>query len=376
MNQHEQLLSLCAGFYDAALDPSAWSGVLSRVATCLGAVGADLHLLDDDVLRCNYMGMQPTAVLAEYSEKFLDREPRSLNLRRLVPGQVITDLHIVDAQTMRNHPYYADFLPRVGLGHCIAATPLNEARHRAYFGVHLAPATGAPSDDMLALVKAMQPHLGRAVSAQFRMMDAELRNHVYTDALDRVTCGVAILNGAGRLMLSNAAAQAEFEHGLSLKLVRERLTAAIPAESRKLQMLIQHALTRRNLRGGATIVHGPGQRAVCVTVDATSEEFRQRTAAAVYVYITDLHARPSRDCAQQLREMFGFTPAEGRIASGIAAGETVRDVAAQAGVTYESARFTLKRVYEKLGVHKQGELVALIQAALPPMGAAGRDAYA
>ena len=49
MNQHEQLLSLCAGFYDAALDPSAWSGVLSRVATCLGAVGADLHLLDDDV---------------------------------------------------------------------------------------------------------------------------------------------------------------------------------------------------------------------------------------------------------------------------------------------------------------------------------------
>ena len=110
MNQHEQLLSLCAGFYDAALDPSAWSGVLSRVATCLGAVGADLHLLDDDVLRCNYMGMQPTAVLAEYSEKFLDREPRSLNLRRLMPGQVITDLHIVDAQTMRNHPYYADFV--------------------------------------------------------------------------------------------------------------------------------------------------------------------------------------------------------------------------------------------------------------------------
>ena len=370
MNQHEQLLSLCAGFYDAALDPSAWSDVLTRVATCLGAVGADLHLLDDDVLRCNYMGMQPSAVLAEYSQKFLGREPRSLSLRRLAPGEVITCLHIVNAHTMRNHPYYADFLPRVGLGQWIAATPLNEARHRAYFGVHLAPAMGAPSDDMLALVKAMQPHLGRAVSAQFRMLDAELRNHVYTDALDGVSCGVAILNGAGKLMLSNATAQSVFAHGQPLKLVQERLTATIPAESRKLQMLIQHALTRRNLRGGVTIVHGAGQRAMCVTVDATSEQFRQRTAGAAYVYITDLDARPSRACAQQLREMFGLTPAEARVAIGIAAGEPMRDVAAQARVTYESARFTLKRVYEKLGVHKQGELVALIQAALPPMRAA------
>ncbi|CAN0302633.1 unnamed protein product, partial [Phaeothamnion confervicola] len=365
MNQHEQLLNLCGGFYDAALDPSAWSDVLARVAACLGAVGADLHLLDDDVLRCNYMGMQPREVLEEYAEKFLDREPRSLSLRQLAPGQVITDLQIVNAHTMRNHPYYADFLPRIGLGHCIAATPLKEARHRAYFGVHLAPASGAPSEDMLALVKAMQPHLGRAVSAQFRMMDAELRNHVYTDALDRVSCGVAILNGAGRLMLSNTAAQALFAHGQPLKLVQEHLTATVPAESRKLQMLIQYALTRRNLRGGATIVHGAGQRALCVTVDATSEEFRQRTGAAAYVYITDLHARPCRDHAQQLRDMFGLTPAETRIAIGIAAGEPVREVARQAGVTYESARFTLKRVYEKLGVHKQGELVALIQAALP-----------
>jgi hypothetical protein len=31
----------------------------------------------------------------------------------------------------------------------------------------------------------------------------------------------------------------------------------------------------------------------------------------------------------------------------------------------------LKRVYEKLGVHKQGELVALIHAALPPVRDAG-----
>ncbi len=274
MNQHEQLLSFCAGSYDAALNPSTWSEMLARVASCLGAIGADLHL---------------------------------------------------------------------------------------------PPKMGAPSGEMLALVKAMQPHLGRALSAQFHMMDAELRNHVYTDALDRLACGVAIINGAGKLMLSNAAAQAVFEQGLTLKLVQERLTAALPAESRKLQAQIQHALTGSDRRGGAIIVHGPAQRALSVTVDAASEQFRSRTGGAAYIYITDIHARPARARAQQVREMFGFTPAETRIAVGIADGETVQDVAARVGVTYESARFTLKRVYEKLGVHKQGELVALIRGALPPL---------
>lgn len=371
MNQHEQLLSLCAGFYDAALDPSAWSAVLARVAACLGAVGADLHLLDDDVLRCNYMGVQPPEVLDEYAAHFLHREPRSLALRHLPPGEVITDLHIVDADSMARHPYYADFLPRIGLGHCIAAAPLKDAHHRAYFGVHLPPKMGAPSGEMLALVKAMQPHLGRAVSAQFRMMDAELRNQVYSDALDRLSCGVAIVNGSGKLMLSNAAAHAMFEQGLCLKLVQERLTASIASESRKLQLLIQNAVTRRDLRGGALIVHGPGQHVVSVTVDAASEAFRTRTGGAAYVYLSDMQARPSRARQQQVREMFGLTASETRIAVGIADGEPLQAVAAQAGVAYESARFTLKRVYEKLGVHKQGELVALIHAALPPL----RDAH-
>lgn len=369
MNQHEQLLSLCEGFYDAALDPSAWSDVLARVASCLGAVGADLHLLDDDVLRCNYMGVQPSELLKEYSSNFLNREPRSLALRELAPGQVVTDLHIVDTKTMRQHPYYTQFLARAGLGHCIAAAPVNDAHHRAYFGVHLPPAMGAPSDEMLALVKAMQPHLGRAVSAQFRMMDAELRNHVYSDVLDRLTCGVAILNGAGKLMLCNAAAQTELDRGQTLKLVHERLTATHSGDGRKLHSLITEALTRRELRGGAMVVRGPDARAFGVTVDATSDAFRASTGGAAYVYITDLNARPAQSGHRQVREMFGFTPAETRIAVGLADGLSVQDVASRVGVTYESARFTLKRVYEKLCVHKQGELVAMIRAALPPLRA-------
>ena len=41
-------------------------------------------------------------------------------------------------------------------------------------------------------------------------------------------------------------------------------------------------------------------------------------------------------------------------------GEALRAIAEIQGITYESARFTLRQVYAKVGVHKQSELVALL----------------
>lgn len=371
MYQHEQLLALSEGFFDAAFEPSRWVVMLARVADCLGAVGADLHLLKDDVLLCNYMGAQPAALLQEYTERFLDREPRSQALRGLCPGQLLTDHDVVDAQTMRSHPYYADFLPRAGLGQCIAAAPVNDARRRAYFGLHLASSAGAPSVALLASVQAVQGRLGRAVSAQFRMMEIEVENIVCTELLDRLDCGVAVLNAQGKLIFANAVARAIFDQASALRLSGERLSAAIPAQSRKLQALVQSALAGRGQRGGGTIVQGPEGQILSVVVDAASSAMRERSGGAVLVYLSDLHARAGAGCEQTLRQLFGFTPAESRVAGGIAAGESVQNVAKNIGITYETARFTLKRVYEKLDVHKQGELVAVINAALPPVRGGG-----
>ena len=373
MNRNEQLLTLSEGFFDAALDPPTWVELLARLAHCLGAVGADLHLLKDDVLLCNFMGAQPSALLQEYAERFLDREPRSQALRALTPGQLITDRDVADEQTMRSHPYYADFLPRAGLGQCIAAAPVNSARERAYFGLHLAPSAGPPSSALLADVQALQPRLSRALGAQFRMMDAALRNALNSEVLERLDCGVAVLSGAGKLMVANAAARAHFNGAGALRLSGDRIVAAIPAQSRKVQALVQSALAGHGLRGGATIVHGPGQQMLSVVVDAAHAEFRARSGGAVFVYVSDLCARPSSGREQTVRQLFGFTPAETRVAVGIAAGQTVQSVALRLGITYQTARFTLKRVYEKLGVHKQGELVAVIHAALPPVRASTAD---
>ena len=61
-----------------------------------------------------------------------------------------------------------------------------------------------------------------------------------------------------------------------------------------------------------------------------------------------------------LEASFRFTPAEARIAQGIARGETLAAVAAAHGIAMTTAKTHLQSVFHKTGTHRQAELVALL----------------
>jgi DNA-binding CsgD family transcriptional regulator len=60
---------------------------------------------------------------------------------------------------------------------------------------------------------------------------------------------------------------------------------------------------------------------------------------------------------QHLRELYALTPAEARLATHLSCGRSVEEAAAEMGVTVNTARAYLKRIYSKLGVRRQSELV-------------------
>ena len=57
---------------------------------------------------------------------------------------------------------------------------------------------------------------------------------------------------------------------------------------------------------------------------------------------------------------FRLTPAEARIAYGIAHGETLVTIAALHGIAMSTAKTHLQGVFIKTGTHRQAELVALL----------------
>ena len=71
------------------------------------------------------------------------------------------------------------------------------------------------------------------------------------------------------------------------------------------------------------------------------------------------------DSDRMLAKRFGLTPAERRIALLLAAGSSPRQIAETVGVSYNTVRNHLKKIYDKCGVRRQGELVACMHRLMP-----------
>ena len=61
-----------------------------------------------------------------------------------------------------------------------------------------------------------------------------------------------------------------------------------------------------------------------------------------------------------LRTVFRLTEAEARLATQLALGESLENLADQFGIAKETARSQLKSIFTKTGVHRQAELVAVL----------------
>lgn len=99
-------------------------------------------------------------------------------------------------------------------------------------------------------------------------------------------------------------------------------------------------------------------RRFCAFGDACPAE-HGRSLALLTVVRRD---RPQGLSGTQLRECFGLTPAEARLASLIATGRSPDRAAIALGVSVSTVRWHLKRVFAKTGTAGQSELTALLQS--------------
>jgi DNA-binding CsgD family transcriptional regulator len=89
---------------------------------------------------------------------------------------------------------------------------------------------------------------------------------------------------------------------------------------------------------------------------------------AAIVVLTDLRAASQGPAENVLRQAFGLTPAEARLAKQIAAGKTLADIARQGGSARETLRTRLKGIFAKTRTSRQAELALLLSRMTSPTG--------
>jgi DNA-binding CsgD family transcriptional regulator len=76
--------------------------------------------------------------------------------------------------------------------------------------------------------------------------------------------------------------------------------------------------------------------------------------------------RPEAPPVELIRSLFDLTPAEARVARGLAAGETVKSLAANSGTSENTVRTHVKVVLTKVGYSRQSDVIALLNGLRPP----------
>jgi DNA-binding CsgD family transcriptional regulator len=84
-----------------------------------------------------------------------------------------------------------------------------------------------------------------------------------------------------------------------------------------------------------------------------------RCAAALVLTPVTLPQAPPVELVQSL---FDLTPAEARVARGLASGKTVEDIATDGGTSANTIRTHVRGVLEKTGCNRQTDIVALLTA--------------
>jgi DNA-binding CsgD family transcriptional regulator len=204
------------------------------------------------------------------------------------------------------------------------------------------------------------PTLGRVVSLAAKLTLAQGRSAV--GALAQVGRAALILDCFGQCVAMNALAEAMMIN--DLRLTNNRLHALDRQSDRRLQSLIDRTIAPRSpgspIPSPVSIARREGRRPYIVeALPATGpmrDIFRRTVALLV---ITDLDARLVTP-HELIRDAFGLTQTEVRLATTLGSGEDLRTAAEIHVMAYETARRHLKAIFSKAAVNRQSELVTLL----------------
>lgn len=364
---HDTILDLVGQIYEAAVEPEIWPSVLARLASETGSENVVLTLRfprESDTGRFIFARPIDSEFIKSLQEHYWKLDPwRPYNLERST-GEVGLGRALVPLSELVKTEFYNDWMRpqkfldslNVTLVPRLLESPLSAFRR---------PGNDYDDGD-LDLLRALTPHFRQAVAIDGRLHQAARETDALGEALDHFSTGVYVLDAKGRVLRSNRAAERIVADADGLSLCRNELAAARPADARALRKLIGCATQTGNGNGlgagGSLALERPsGRRPLMLLISPVrsigANVIDHHAAALVFVSDPEQRVEPPLEA---LRRHWGLTRAEARVASLLAAGENLEDIAEQLRVQANTARAHLKKVFVKTETRRQAELVALL----------------
>lgn len=360
----EEWAQTLGAFQAAALGLGSWEEALRGAARATGSNHGQLIGIGADAA-------VPFNLITDFEggeEEFAavnGHDPRVNSRMRIgarVPELTVLSEAQLDTQTdVRRFPDYGDYIRRYAIPF-ICLTPLVR-REGLLIGlsVNRSEAQGEITAEQRGVFERLAPHVRKAVLTQIALQEQAAA--LVAGALEAASVGAFVCDFRGRVQAVSPLAETLLAEG-RLKLRDGRLTAHDDADTRALEAMIHEAafsasqdsaprgtLVLRDLWGGDPLL----LEAVPVPGDRHGFGF-----GVAGILIVRRGGRSEARVADQVRTLFGLTVAESQVVAGLTTGRSPAAIADRLGISVNTVRTHIRRVFEKMEVHSLVEVVAAV----------------
>jgi DNA-binding CsgD family transcriptional regulator len=367
-NRLDRMLDLIGQVYDAALDERLWSALAPKIAGAFDATSTAVFLRETQHGAVDLLSLTANfdpAALHAYASYYAERDVWFARAVEISLSKVFTGNDLIEDGEFERTEIYNDYCrPNGGFFYMVGSVFPIGNNELAAIGVHRPRASGPFEEANKALVGTFLPHLQRALQVRRQLSEPGIVAGAALDVLDRSGTATLVVARDGRIFYTNREAENLLRTRSGVTTTNGRLATGHRAVTDRLTALIRSAVDTATgcpgSPGGVLAIERDDRLPLTILVAPfrTARNGFGAPVPAAIVFVRD----PERPTPMRLalQSLFGLTIAEACIASMLAEGKSLADVATRQGIALNTIRVHLKNIFAKTGTARQGQLVALI----------------
>lgn len=377
MSAGDRFEAVVEDLYRAALAEVSWVSVAASINELVGTVGHSLTYADPGSRGVPIVHMARVFIGTDrrsdlehlYFRDYFPRDEAIPRLYGLRDGELVHKSDVYSDEEKKSSVAYNEYLCAHGAENGLFVGI------DAHDGDAIVMSCGNSTEregwgtEQIDLMEGLLPHVRQFARVRRALADASALGASLVTLLESRWLGLIQLDRNGRILEANDRAREALLKRDGLRDEGGMLAAANPEEHEEMQRLLARALPRFGPHGTGGSMKITRRRDRTPLVLEIHPVPQSGTATAPWqlgalVLIADPATRP-RPEPELVTRLLGLTPTESRVAVAIASGQTLAGTADELGCAVYTARTHLKRVYRKLGIHKQTELVRRVLSVGP-----------
>ena len=366
---YERILT---SLYDAMLDDTHWPATSALIDEACGITSNCLLVGEgppDDLrvltVGLYYRGQRHEDLEREYLEVYHPIDERIPRFRQLPDSHLVHVTDLYTAEELKTSPTYNEILLRSQYQNGLNVRLDGPDTSHISWGLGDPVASDGWGSSEIATIKRLLPHIRQFIRVRQALVRAEAHETTVTALLDNPRIGVLHLDRRGQIIAVNDRARSILRLGDGLSDRDGVLLGARKAADRlHLEGLVAAALPVVGaiaVSGSMLLGRSSGLPPFVVHVKPVAvpqPDYGARHVAALVLIVEP--GSQHRIDPDLVAKTLGLTPMESRVAAGLAEGRSVDEMAGAMGNTKHAVYWHLQRIYRKLSISRQTELVRLV----------------